>query len=50
MKRLFIILSILSISLVAFANADFDETINYQRHKAQAYVGETLYLLPLTGS
>lgn len=50
MKRLVIILSIIISSVVAFANASFDKTINYQRHNAQAYVGETLYLLPLTGS
>lgn len=50
MKRLFIILSILSISLVAFANADFDETCNYQFENAKAYEGEILYLLPITRS
>lgn len=50
MKRLFVILSILCISMITFANASFDKTINYQGKNAQAYVGETLYLLPLTGS
>lgn len=31
-------------------NPNFDETINYQYNNARAYVGETLYLAPLTGS
>lgn len=50
MKRLVIILTILSISIVAFANADFDKTINHQYNNARAYIGETLYLLPITNS
>ena len=50
MKRLFIILTILSISSVIFANADFDETRNFQFENAKAYEGEILYLLPITRS
>lgn len=50
MKRLVIILSIIVKSVIVFANISFDKTINYQRHNADAYVGETLYLLPLTDS
>lgn len=31
-------------------NPSFDKETNYQFNNAQAYVGETLYLVPLTGS
>lgn len=31
-------------------NPNYDVTTNYQFNNAQAYVGETLYLVPLTGS
>ena len=50
MKRLFVILLILCISLVTFANADFDETCNFQFENAKAYEGEILYLIPITRS
>ena len=50
MKRLIIILSIIISSVVAFANASFDKTINYQFNNAEAYIGEILYLMPITGS
>lgn len=50
MKRLIIILSIISISVIGFANSSFDPSINYQGDNATAYVGEILYLPPLTGS
>lgn len=50
MKRLVIILSIIISSVAVFANADFDETCNYQFENAKAYEGEILYLLPITRS
>lgn len=50
MKRLVIILSIIISSVVAFADASFDKTINYQFNNAEAYIGEILYLMPITGS
>ena len=51
MKRLIIIiLSIIISSVVAFADASFDKTINYQFNNAEAYIGEILYLMPITGS
>ena len=50
MKRLVIILSIIISSVVAFADASFDKTINYQFNNAKAYIGEILYLMPITGS
>ena len=50
MKRLVIILSIIICSVAVFANADFDETCNYQFENAKAYEGEILYLLPITHS
>lgn len=51
MKRLIIIvLSIIISSVVAFADASFDKTINYQFNNAEAYIGEILYLMPVTGS
>lgn len=50
MKRLVIILSIIINSVVAFADASFDKTINYQFNNAEAYIGEILYLMPITGS
>ena len=50
MKRLVIILSIIISSVVAFADASFDKTINYQFNNAEAYIGEILYLMPITES
>ena len=51
MKRLIIIiLSIIISSVVVFADASFDKTINYQFNNAEAYIGEILYLMPITGS
>lgn len=51
MKR-FLLLAIFFILTTTFAVADasFDETINYQFNNAKAYIGETLYLMPITGS
>ena len=45
MKRLVIILTIIISSVVAFADASFDKTINYQFNNAEAYIGEILYLV-----
>ncbi len=50
MKRLVIILTIIISSVAAFANASFDKTINYQFNNARAYIGEILYLMPVTDS
>lgn len=50
MKRLIIILSVLLVNVLAYANANFDKTLNYQFNNSQAYVGEILYLMPRTGS
>ena len=50
MKRLVIILSIIISSVVAFADASFDKTINYQFNNTEAYIGEILYLMPITES
>lgn len=50
MKRLIIIILSIISSVVAFADASFDKTINYQFNNAEAYIGEILYLMPITGS
>lgn len=50
MKRVFTILPIIFFSAIVFANSSFNASINYQGDNATAYVGETLYLPPLTGS
>lgn len=50
MKRFFIILVILVVSNSIFANSKFDKTTNYQFNNVPALVGETLYLVPLTGT
>ena len=50
MKRFISILIATLISIVSFANASFDKTTNYQFNNAKAYIGETLYILPLTGA
>lgn len=50
MKRYIFILVATLISTLIFANASFDKTTNYQFNNAKAYIGETLYILPLTGS
>jgi hypothetical protein len=50
MKKLLNIVAALMISTALFADASFDETCNFQFNNVQAYVGEILYLVPLTGS
>ena len=50
MKRFIFILVTVFTSMAMFANANFDKTTNYQFDNVQNYVGETLYLVPLTGS
>ena len=46
---LYIILFLLAVTN-AFANHHFDETVNYQFNDAKAYIGETLFLMPVTGA
>lgn len=50
MKRLFIILSILIMPLVTFANKKYDKYMNYQYNDATVFENETIYLFPRTGS
>lgn len=50
MKQSLLFLSALLVSTFVSANDRFDETINYQFNNATAYIGETLYLVPLSGS
>lgn len=50
MKRLSIILSFVCFGICVYANKNFDKTTNYQFNNVQNYVGEILYLMPLTGS
>ena len=50
MKRFISFLISIFINVMVFANANFDKTTNYQFNNATNYIGETLYLVPLTGS
>lgn len=50
MKRIIFTLVTLSISVFVLSNSSFNKSINYQFNNATAYEGETLYLMPLTGS
>ena len=51
MKRLFLIFSVYCLNIIyVFANSSFNKETNYQFKNIPALKGETLYLVPLTGS
>lgn len=50
MKRLFLILISWFLNICIFANNSFDPSINYQHNNATAYIGEYLYLIPISGT